>query len=545
MHAHTHDAADKSLLRPRVPLSRLLNNLGTTLLRPADPSSGLDAPVGGVVIFDPHDDLAAGTGDILLGVGVDDPAEVASLLRILRERGSAALVVKSPVPSDDRVTAAVEETGVALLGLARAASWAQVAELTRSVISVGEVRSDSLTLADAHGGDLFALANAIGALLDSPVTIEDRSSRVLAFSGGQDETDEGRVQTVLGRQVPQRYLKELQDRGVFRELAQTGGPLYIDGLLSGSKPRVAVAVRAGDELLGSMWAAVSGPLSSDRNKAFADAADLVALHMLRLRAGADVERRLQADLVATVLEGGPRATESASRLGLEGRPVRVVATQSLHLLDDATGESALHRLCDTVAVHFAALHPHAATALIGGVVYTLLPVDSSHDDNGEYAMSLAETFLARAGERVDAIIAVGEAAASLAGLPRSRQETDRVLRVLRTSHTPNDRRVARPADVQIASLLLRVSDLLAEDGDAASGPILALREYDATHHTALVESLRIYLGTMGNVNEAASRLQVHPNTLRYRIRRVGKISGLDLEDPDARLAATLMLRLGS
>ena len=72
-----------------------------------------------------------------------------------------------------------------------------------------------------------------------------------------------------------------------------------------SRPRVAVAVRAGGELLGSVWAAVAEPLSPDRNRAFQDAAQLVALHMLRQRVGSDVGQRLQAtsarDLFASQL----------------------------------------------------------------------------------------------------------------------------------------------------------------------------------------------------------------------------------------------------
>ncbi|MEU9321099.1 helix-turn-helix domain-containing protein [Streptomyces sp. NPDC048295] len=47
------------------------------------------------------------------------------------------------------------------------------------------------------------MANAIGALLGAPITIEDQDSQVLAFPGGQDEADRTRIQTILGRGVPQ------------------------------------------------------------------------------------------------------------------------------------------------------------------------------------------------------------------------------------------------------------------------------------------------------------------------------------------------------
>src|SRR5690606_3484815 len=99
-------------------------------------------------------------------------------------------------------------------------------------------------------GDLFAVANAIAALLDAPVTIEDRSSRVLAFSGGQEAADESRVETIIGRQVPDRYARALTEMGVFRDLYRDDVPVVIDPMDLGqgvTTQRIAIAVRAGDE----------------------------------------------------------------------------------------------------------------------------------------------------------------------------------------------------------------------------------------------------------------------------------------------------------
>jgi DNA-binding PucR family transcriptional regulator len=42
---------------------------------------------------------------------------------------------------------------------------------------------------------------------------------------------------------------------------------------------------------------------------------------------------------------------------------------------------------------------------------------------------------------------------------------------------------------------------------------------------------------------AAEGLFVHPNTFRYRLRRVAEVGGMDLDDPDVRYGALLQLRL--
>ena len=58
----------------------------------------------------------------------------------------------------------------------------------------------------------------------------------------------------------------------------------------------------------------------------------------------------------------------------------------------------------------------------------------------------------------------------------------------------------------------------------------------------LRESVRAWLGNDRNVPEAAKDLGVHPNTLRYRLRRVEEVTGLSLTDADALLLTALLLR---
>ena len=73
------------------------------------------------------------------------------------------------------------------------------------------------------------------------------------------------------------------------------------------------------------------------------------------------------------------------------------------------------------------------------------------------------------------------------------------------------------------------------------GPLI---EHDSARKGALVATLRAYLET-GEQQQAAHRLRVHPNTLRYRLDRIREITGLDLEDPETRLNLSVALRVQS
>ncbi|MCP2358763.1 hypothetical protein HD597_005783 [Nonomuraea thailandensis] len=541
--------------RPRASLGRIIHDLGTTVLDVAASPGHLDAEVTGVHVYDPLDELIVPAGAILLAVGVQGAADICGLLA--RAPHAAGVVVKLPVDVDERVRAAVLESGVAVLGLTRAASWAQVAALLRSLLAEGELAEPGES---AHG-DLFSLANAVCALLDAPVTIEDRSSRVLAYSGRQDEADQGRVETVLGRQVPERYLRLLDERGVFKRLYQSQDPIHIE--LDDGSPlnREAVAVRAGDEILGSIWVAVRDPLSAQRRRALADAAKIVALRLLHERAGADTQRRLRADLLSTVLAGGAGAAEAAGRLGiatarlcvlaaqLTGSPHGVTARSAAasvaeqvadHAAESARAESERQRFCDALALHVAAIHPKAAAALAGSVAYAVLPLTPGGDEEAR-AVRVAESFLARVGPRHAANIGVGRLALSLAQVARSRADADRALRVLRTRGVSGQ--VAGYAAVHFESLLLQVADVAAAEEQAPTGPYRRLLDHDAEHGTELAATLEAYLDAFGDVSVAAARVHVHPNTFRYRLRRLAEIGGLDLGDPDARLTVQLQLRI--
>ncbi|MEV0125884.1 helix-turn-helix domain-containing protein [Streptomyces sp. NPDC050703] len=531
----------------RTSLARVLADFSPALL---DLVAGEPEPadeVGGVVIHDPGDEVAYPARAIVLGVGVYGTEGIARLLREAGGHGAAALVVRGPVERDEALAAASAASGVALLSLTQGASWSQLTQLLRTLLTEGDVGdAGAESLGGVPSGDLFALANAVATLLDAPVTIEDRRQRILAFSGRQDEADEARVATILARRVPDAYLRILEGRGVFSELYRSDRPVHIApaALAEGETaiPRIAVAVRAGDEFLGSVWAAVEEPLTPDRERAFQDAAKLVALHLLRHRAGADARNRLRADLVGTVLEGGAGAVDALHRLGL-------VKASTVVMAMGLTGEGGDHarlaaerqRLTSALGIHLNAVQPRSALALLGDVTYAVVPVPADPADGGERAVRIATDFVERAGKRSPVVIGIGSVAAHPSALGPSRTRADRALRVLMSE--PGGRRVASIADVSVDALLLEMRDLAAARGDELLGPVARLVEYDARHRSHLVETLRAWLDAFGDTAAAAASGFVHPNTFRYRVRRVAEVARVDLQDPSVRFALMLQLRL--
>ncbi|MFJ6453844.1 helix-turn-helix domain-containing protein [Paenarthrobacter sp. NPDC091669] len=78
-------------------------------------------------------------------------------------------------------------------------------------------------------------------------------------------------------------------------------------------------------------------------------------------------------------------------------------------------------------------------------------------------------------------------------------------------------------DVQVDSLLVGLGDLAAARGDRPSGTVARLREYHRARNAHLVEALRAWLDAFGDVGAASALVYTHPNTFRYRLRRLSAI----------------------
>ena len=73
------------------------------------------------------------------------------------------------------------------------------------------------------------------------------------------------------------------------------------------------------------------------------------------------------------------------------------------------------------------------------------------------------------------------------------------------------------------------------------GPLPTLKAHDEAHGTAFLPTLAAWLDHYGDPKGTAEALSVHPNTLRYRLRRMTEVTPVDLTSPQTRLALRLQL----
>ena len=84
---------------------------------------------------------------------------------------------------------------------------------------------------------------------------------------------------------------------------------------------------------------------------------------------------------------------------------------------------------------------------------------------------------------------------------------------------------------------------LGGDDDAREALVNLYRAIDATDST-LTQTLAAFVECGGSLEATARALFVHPNTVRYRLRRVSDVTGLVASDPRDRWALSLALSFG-
>ncbi|HET7311290.1 MAG TPA: hypothetical protein VFJ17_08180, partial [Mycobacteriales bacterium] len=262
-------------------LRTLIERLHPALFELVTAPRGLDIAVTDPVILDPAEPPSAGAGAIVLAVGTDSDRALGTLLRGLGGTDVAAAVVKRADAPDESVVGAAGEAGVALLLAPPGLSWGQLYTLLLTATSIAP--ADAGGVPEAPLGDLFALANAIAGVVGGATTIEDANNRVLAYSNLDHPIDPARQETILGRQVPDSWIQRLHDAGVFRRLWHTDEVVRIADFTDADEAylsRIAIAVRAGGELLGSIWVIEGAhPLGEEAERTLRDSADIAALHL--------------------------------------------------------------------------------------------------------------------------------------------------------------------------------------------------------------------------------------------------------------------------
>jgi DNA-binding PucR family transcriptional regulator len=513
----------------RVGLGQLLLALDRTMVTLVEAPRGLDMPVGSVALVDADDvrlglAVGAGNADVFFLLGVPDSDALRWLTRH-DQKVPAAIFAKEP---SNALVARATKAGAAVVAVEPRARWERLYRLVTHVLEHHGDRDDPRF---ASGTDLFGLAQSIADRTHGMISIEDAQSHVLAYSASNDEADELRRLSILGRAGPPEHLEWISQWGIFDALRAHRDVVRVaERPELGLQPRLAVGIhrdvdrRRTPGFLGTIWLQQgSRPLADDVENVLRGAAVLAARIMTRLAATPTTHMLRVQELLGIGSEDAD-VTAIARDLGIvsDGRAALI----GFRCTDGATPT-------DAIALSASAFRRDAHTAAVGDTAYVLFPQTGAPSSVGSWVRGTVAALDRELGVDLHAVVA--GPLDGLAAAAAARVDVDRVFDS--ASRHPGAIRAVTSTDEARTTVLL--DEIVKRIGDELVDPrVQWLRE----HEPVLADTLQAYLDSLGDIACAAQYLHVHPNTVRYRVRRIEKLLGTSLGDPDDRLVLALGLR---
>jgi len=374
------------------------------------------------------------------------------------------------------------------------------------------------------------IVDEVSRLLGRPVTLEDRSFNLVAFGSHDSQVDEVRLRSILQRHSTREVQDWFENFGIATSDEPVRTPTSADlGVVS----RLCLPARWNGVTYGYLW------LLDEH--ADLDDARVPAAVALADRAGALMaqQARSREELQFTVrdlLSADPEAVERAATeihdLGIISHEVPIAAIE-LRVVTPGQAQPVPMNLWRL---------PRSVLAASGDEHNTILVplgtkgLEFAHDIARQAWELYAERLPTAAREGL--VAGIGGIHPNLSQARASWLEARLATRV--GEAVPSLRPIAAWTELGVYRLLACGPEK-ALAGAVLDAAVLRLIEEDAD--SDLRDTALAYLDAAGNVQEAASALGVHRQTVYYRVQKIEQVTGLDLSRGDARLLLHLGLTM--
>jgi GAF domain-containing protein len=369
----------------------------------------------------------------------------------------------------------------------------EIVHLQNTRLQRAEQLPSQLPQAMLAGQGLSDIVGLMAGFLGAHVMVFDHRRRVRAVAGASDD-----------------FAARLCAEGLERSMSRPRAVREAVRTVEARRPavlgrRLVLPIVARDEVLGSIW--VAGALDDDR-PLIEQAARVVALDLLKDRAVAEVERRVGRELLDALLAEDPTVDAGlerrASELGVDlSVPHRILALRPSRGGGEAIRALRAQRWCSFVAEY-------------GPFVLALVPGSEA-----------AVTESLRSVIDGTARAVVSAPCGTVADYRPQFLAARRVLELLGDRDGPP---VIDLDDAWVLTLLARGGNEaeLRRFVDSRLGPLI---RHDAEHGLGLIGTLEAYLDADRSPTRAALALNVHVNTVYYRLDRMKALLGDRLSDP--------------
>ncbi|HUZ76882.1 MAG TPA: helix-turn-helix domain-containing protein [Chloroflexota bacterium] len=395
------------------------------------------------------------------------------------------------------------------------------------------------------GEGLEAIVVTLGHLLSRPVLVQDRFFKELA-SAGEGSNELAVAEVFEDPRVADRVKRVMQEHhpALFPPFLEYGM----------KRSRVMAPIVVGREMVGYLSIFENErPLEDIEFTMAAHASTVLALEVMKERTAFEVENRLKGNFVEDLLSG-THAEEKA--MLSRARHLGYNLSQPHYVLlvePDETGVPQRRR-----SEHDAARLRHDIEEIVQGFIQKSAPGCIAAAKGGTVALLVPEAFTGPTPQAIHGLannlhtrivqvlpevpisVGGGRLCRTVADYKESFTEARRSLDIMR--RCGRQKQVVFFQTLGVYRLLSLIEDRgeLNKLAEQALGPVL---QYDRVHGTQWVRTLGNYLESGRNLDSTARSMFIHVNTLKYRLKRIQDIAGLDLNSAEERFNLHLAIKI--
>ncbi|QTL49544.1 PucR family transcriptional regulator [Priestia aryabhattai] len=391
---------------------------------------------------------------------------------------------------------------------------------------------------------LEEFADRISEVLNCPITIEDANHRLLAYSTHDERTDQARIATIIGRRVPEKVINNLWKEGIIPKLLETNEPVRVKNINEiGLGDRIAISIWKNEEVLGFIWAVeIEKALGDEEVELLKKAANVLKNKLLQLQIRKYKREERSQEFFWKLLTGHIKSRQEISEAFYEAQ-ITAPSTFSIAIFrfqEDITPEAErqISYMLKTMHRLKIVLYTIDCNDLI--LLLSLDAVENPLDEQRDFV----DYFRGNMYERFD----VTQIKASCSSIYSSHDHIEKsykeALNVLdmKSKFPEETKEIINYQELGIYQFLDVILEKRVQD-QFENHSLKKLTDYDFRHNSNLVETLEVFLNNDNNINEAAKELNVHMNTLSYRLKRISEIGDINLKDVNQKMTLYIDIKL--
>lgn len=383
--------------------------------------------------------------------------------------------------------------------------------------------------------EVQAIVDNLAQNVRRPITLEDAGGRLVAYSIHDQPVDTVRMETLLRKGASSVTLEALRSRGVYQAVDSSPGVARVPAIPEiGFGPRACVAIKDAERVLGYLWVAdAESNLPKSAEDSILRARHFLSQELGRRESTLVIRQEQREQFIAELCGEEHLDSElllsSAKTLGwYSSPPLQAIVVRAQ--VPDGVSEARVPAVDEVVAQYAPASMRGTYRGDTVVVVY------------GREAKSVSDLASALAGLTAgdrNLAVGVGGACTSLSQVRKSYLEgASAIVLGARLGGSAGYFDYSTLAPYELLSCLATCRKAGSFGRDAVDRVIT----YDGLHSGSLLDTLEAFLDFHGKRKAAASRLNIHPNTLDYRVRKARELMGLDLDDPNVRLVVHIWVK---